>query len=627
MKHFPIGFDDFAKLVHKEGSGEYSYYFVDKSLLIKDLLNPTDDIILLTRPRRFGKTMNMSMLQHFFDIEHAAENRTLFVGLKVEDATVTLDETTHLRCMNYQGQYPTIFITLKDCAFNTFGECYENIKGLIYEVYVTHNYLLTSDRLIDSEKAVFQRILNKSALDDEYNTALKSLCKYLSAHYSRKVMVLIDEYDTPFQMALHKGYYDELQPMMRTLIGGVLKGNVYLEKAVLTGILRIAGAGIFSGANNVSAYTVLDERFSEHFGFTEDEVQKMLVDMEQYGLVNAQSKLEQVREWYNGYQFGKAIIYNPWSTMVCFSRNFHCDTYWVNTSDDKLLRDLLPQSSSAVQRCIRDLIAGEPAEVVVRKELRFDEELTPEKHVWSLLLSAGYLKVVASKSSDLDVRCAVQIPNMEVGAVYRGVFKEWLEGIMNVTERDTLIEYLLTGDAKKFGEGLKAFYMRTVSHFDVGSDKIEAFYHGFMVGLVGLCQMDHKTYLHSNKPSGLGRYDLVIEPKNVKHPKYNVGIILEFKRTLKKKELKSAAAEAIEQVKRLHYDTELRSRNVQNIVIIGIAFCGKVLEHSCESLPKPKIGVALAQVGLMRMRPAITADDDKQRKGEAAPKAKRSKLA
>ena len=445
--------------------------------------------------------------------------------------------------------------------------------------------------LADAEKAVFQRILNKSASNDEYNTALKSLCRYLSAYYDgKKIIVLIDEYDTPFQMALYKRYYEELQPIMRVLIGSVLKGNDFLEKAVVTGILRIAGAGLFSGANNVSAYTVLDTEFSEHFGFTEDEIKQVLSTMERNGVVGAKEKFPEISRWYNGYQFGETIIYNPWSTMVCFSRGFKFAPHWVNTSDDKLLKELLPKASPIVQSKLTDLMEEKspekmPVEVIVRQELRFDEDLTPDEHIWSLLLSAGYLKVTKGLgSSGLKINCVVEIPNREVQSVYLDVFSTWLEKALITSEQNTLINYLLMGNIEAFTEGLKRFYMQAVSPFDVGSDKIEAFYHGFMIGLLGLCQMHHKSYLYSNQLSGLGRYDLVIEPREPNHPKYHTGIVLEFKRTLSTTSLANEAQEGLKQIKTMKYHTGLQERGIKNIVMIGIAFCGKELESTYEAI-------------------------------------------
>lgn len=594
MKHFPIGFDDFAKLARKEGDGRYFYFFADKSLLIRDILDSTDDIILFTRPRRFGKTMNMSMLRYFFDIRDAERNRALFTGLKIAAPQESPDGTA-VSYLPYQGQYPVIFVTFKDCAFNTFAECYRNIKELIYEIYTTHRYLLMSDGLADDQKATFQRILNKIASDEEYGVALKSLCKYLFAHYGKRAMVLIDEYDAPFQMALHKHYYDDLQPMMRTLVGGVLKGNEYLEKAILTGILRIAGAGIFSGANNVSAYTVLDERFSQYFGFTEVEVMGILSDMEEQGIVGARAKFSEVSAWYNGYHFGSSIVYNPWSTMVCFNRGFDFSSHWLSTGSDSLLHEKFLFLHDVTRLEIARLTKGELVEVRVCKDLRFDCDLNEAEHFWTLLLSAGYLKSVNTVVVGDQVRCQVAIPNREVSYAYLHLFEHWMRRIFSQSEHQILGEKLLMGDAEGFGEGFRRFLLECASVRDMRSDYIEAFYKGFLIATLGFSLGSH-IELHSELESGLGYPDLMLRPRDLSNPKYQVGIIFELKRTTNREELKSKAQEGLRQIKEMRYETNFRACGMPNIVIISLAFCGKEIEYVFERLLQPVCSLTQAQL-------------------------------
>jgi len=620
MRHFPIGFDDFAKLVHKKGD-EYFYHFADKSLLIKDILSSTDDVILFARPRRFGKTMNMSMLQYFFDIRYAARNRDLFVGLKIAEPQVGADGIVRSYLIA-QGQYPVIFVTFKDCVFNTFAETYGSIKSLLRDLYGKHDYLLESSKLKSSEKDVFRQILSGTAENEDYNKALQLLCQYLTAHYGRKVIVLIDEYDAPFQMALHKYYYDDLQPMMRALVGGVLKGNEYLEKAVLTGILRIAGAGIFSGANNVSAYTVLDERFSKHFGFSEEEIEKMLDDMERDGIADAKSKLAPIREWYNGYQFGQEVVYNPWSTMMCFSRGFDFSSHW-GISADRLLHDKFLETTDGVRMNIGELMAQRSVQVIIYKDLRFDSPLTAEQHIWTLLLSAGYLKATATVFEGDTAICRTAIPNKEVSYIYIHLFQAWITQVLGERQAPELIESLLAGDIDEFGESFKRMYLEAASIRDVSKHYIEAFYHGMIFAVIGLSMGTHESKYEflSNRESGLGYFDLMLKPRTVvlDDPRYNTGIILELKRTINRSELKLLTSQGLVQAKSLQYATELQRAGIQKIVVIGMAFCGKEIEYVYERLPQPFPTLTLAQLSAVHGYFAGAKESDVEMKSAMKP--------
>ena len=594
MKHFPIGFDNFAKLVRKHEDGSWHYYFADKSLLIRDVLKSDADVLLLTRPRRFGKTMNMSMLSYFFDIHEATKNKNLFTDLKIANATIEKESQTEL-CMNYQGKYPVVFLTFKSVKASVFDASYEQIKYLISALYSEHRYLSESDRLKPEERKIYGQILNQEATDASYNNAIRELTKYLYLHYNQKVIVLIDEYDTPFQAALYHKYYQQLRDVMEILIGEVLKNEKsYIEKAVLTGILRISGAGIFSGANNVSAKTVLDHEFSEHFGFTESEISQLLSEM------NRTDKLEEVKNWYDGYQFGETITYNPWSTILCIAEHFDFSAHWVNTGNDKLIKELLLKSPANIHRDIAILVSNRSVEVTICKDLRFDDDLQPDEHLWTLLLSAGYLKSVKTTLIGSKALCTIEIPNREVSYVYTDIFAGWLKQQLTDAGQSSLIEHLLTGQAEEFGEGLKKFYLQTMSVHDVRDDYIEAFYHGFMVGIVGLSRIRHAVYLYSNRESGLGRYDLVLEPRNLQHPKYNVGIVLEFKRASKPEKLSAEAQNGLAQIKQLRYATDLQGRGINKIVMMGIAFCGKEISYVFERLHEPQ--ATLSTVQLMTQR-------------------------
>jgi len=491
--------------------------------------------------------------------------------------------------MNYQGKYPVIFLTFKECAFNTFEECYEQMKRAISKLYDRHRYLLANDNLEPDKEKIYRQILDCTAASADFNIAIRELTTYLHIYHDQKVIVLIDEYDTPFQAALHNKYYAQLLPVMGVMLGGVLKGNNSLEKAVLTGILKISGAGIFSGANNVRARTVLDHNFSEHFGFTEEDISKLLTDM---GKID---QLDGLRNWYNGYQFGNTIIYNPWSVMECISQDFDFSAHWVNTSNDKLIKDLFLKAGADIQKNITTLVSDQPIEVIIYKDLRFDDDLQPDEHLWTLLLSAGYLKSVKTTFVGNKALCVIKIPNKEVSYVYTDIFADWLKQQLTDAGQSSLIEYLLTGQAEKFGEELKKFYFQTVSVHNVREDYIEAFYHGFMVGIIGLSKIRHSTYLYSDRESGLGRYDLVLEPRDLQHPKYHIGIILEFKRSLKPEILTQQAQDGLAQIKELKYATDLQTRGVNKIIMMSIAFCGKEVAYTYEQIIKPQPPVSAAQ--------------------------------
>jgi hypothetical protein len=614
MKHFPIGFDNFAELVQKHKDGSRHHYFVDKSLLIRDILSNNAKVLLFTRPRRFGKTMNMSMLSYFFDIREATQNENLFTELKIASATIESGSQTEL-CMNYQGKYPVVFLTFKDCGYNTFQETYVRIKRLINRIYKTHGYLLDSNKLTEDDKESYRQII-RGVNDVDYDDAIRELTRYLHLHYNQKVIVIIDEYDTPFQAALFNNYYTQLLPIMKTLIGGVLKGNDSLEKAVLTGILRISGAGIFSGANNVRSRTILNHEFSEYFGFTESEISNLLSEM------NRVDKLEELRNWYDGYQFGNTIIYNPWSVMECVSQNFDFSAHWVNTSDDKLLKEQFLKAPDDVRASIGTLVANESIPVVVYDDLRFDSELSPSRHIWTLLLSAGYLKSVKTERSEEGAAiCQVEIPNREIKSIYRRLFAYWLKEIVGEPKLKVLVEYLLTGEAEEFCSTLQSHFLTSLSDQDVRKDRIESFYHGYMYAILDLSLESHIGYLESNKEGGLGYFDLMLEPRNPEHRKYNVGTILEFKRTNDSKTLSLEAKKGLEQIKRLQYVSTLRMRGVNRIIVMGIAFCGKEISYAFERLHEPQATLSTVQlmtqranspiiVGTKREKPELSNDQE-----------------
>ena len=541
MKKIPIGVDDFKKLI------ENNAYYIDKTKFIADILDDAAEVKLFTRPRRFGKTLNMSTLKYFFDIQNADENRKLFNGLDIEKSEY----------FSEQGKHPVIFISMKGIKAITWKDYLYDLKILIGDLYNEFEFI--RDVLNESELNSFNKIWLKEDVA-EYKNALKNLTAFLYKYYKKEVILLIDEYDNPLITAHRYDFYDEALSFFKVFYGEALKTNPYLKMGIMTGIIRVIKAGIFSDLNNLRVYSILNEQYSDFFGFTQDEVEKALKDF------NIEYELPDVRSWYDGYKFGNSDVYNPWSIL-----NFLTDKklipYWIDTSDNYLINKTLKNASSDTMEALQKLFSGESVEENISGNsdlsILFDEE-----EIWELFLFSGYLTIDEKIGEDYENVYALRLPNREVKEFFKQKFID-----MNFGEslfRNTM-EALKKNNIDNFEKYLQNIILKSASYYD---GKNEDFYHGLILGMT--LYLDRDYYVNSNRESGLGRYDVIIEPKN----KNNRGYILEFKVVKDEKDLEKSSKEAIEQIIDKKYDTQLKERGIKDITLLGIAFFGKILKVS-----------------------------------------------
>jgi hypothetical protein len=565
-----IGSDDFGKVRAK------CLRFVDKTLFIKEILdNNHVEVSVITRPRRFGKTFNLSTLHHFLANEvNQIKTQGMFDGLKIS-------QVADGSYMQYQGKYPVVFISFKDAKDNTFNELLKSIQLIIQEMYSMHRYLLDSEKLAKDEKDVFKKFLVGEIDKATLEGSIKRLTGFLYKHTQKKVYLLIDEYDTPIQSGYSFDYYDEIIGLMRRMFGAALKTNPYLDRAVVTGILRIAKESIFSDLNNITVYSLLHSGYSQHFGFTEKEVKELL---QEAGITEQEAT---VKKWYNGYVFGGTTVYNPWS-IVNYINDRMLKPYWVNTSDNKLIRELLVKSNPDFKEQFEILLQGNPIEKIINENMVFGDLKDNSEAAWSLLLLSGYLKAVTTTiDSKGKTICECAIPNGEVYALYCDIIETWLGNGQGIGWYHSFLGYLLKGDIEKFEENFGQILAQTISVYDVAHNP-EAFYHGFMLGLIA--GVDSQQYeLRSNRESGKGRYDIAIIPKSkgITKLKITPAIILEIKSIvppkLPKKRLEifldktlpQEAQKALKQINNNQYTLELVQRGFTNIIKIGLAFSGK----------------------------------------------------
>ncbi len=515
------------------------YYYVDKTLLIEELFNKGDEVTLLPRPRRFGKTLNLSMLKYYFDISE--DIKDLFKGLKIEKSNIF---------EKYLNKYPTIFLTFKDIKGNSYKEDYTKIKQVISDLYEKHEYLLTSNKLNERDKKYFSNILNEEEVD--YSISLMRLSKYLYKYYDKKVVVLIDEYDTPVNKELDNEHYKNIINFLRDMISTTFKGNEYLFKGVITGILRIAKESMFSGANNILVRTILDNDFSNKFGFTEEEVLEILK------YYDIKDKIEEVREWYNGYVFGNNIIYNPFS-IVNYVKNKILDPYWVNSGNTQLIQNLLVNSDLFIKEDLEKLIKGKKIKAEIETSIIFNE-LDNSKYLWSLLLFSGYLKCTNIKENIYTL----EIPNKEIKECYRSIMKMFLNKFIKNPLK--IVYAIKEGNIELFKKELEWIIINISSSQDLISENS---YHNLLIGLLAYLYDEYEV--KSNRESGNGKYDLAIIPYDKKRLAY----VIEIKFAKKEDKLEKLAEEGIKQIEEKKYVTELLSRGMKNILMLGIAFQGK----------------------------------------------------
>lgn len=548
MKKISLGCSDFKEFITE------NYYFVDKSLFIKEIVEDSSKVILLPRPRRFGKSMNMSMLRYFFEKKEES-NRELFKNLNIyKDREV----------MDMQGKYPVIYITFKDEKYSKWGFCEIGLKKIIRDEFAKHRYILKSDILDSFEKDEFVKILEEKADYVTYLRGLKILSNYLYRFYKQKVVILIDEYDVPIQSGYSNGYYDEIIEFIRNFLSAGLKDNEYLEKGILTGILRVAKESIFSGLNNISVCTILSSRYSDYFGFTEEEVGKI---SKYYGI---EANLEEVKAWYNGYIFGDIVIYNPWS-ILNYVYNFKdgFKAHWTNTSSNDLVKKLITKGGAELKKELEQLIKGEALEKRINEDIVMRDIDKGTENVWSFLLFSGYLKVVKKRLDMGEMYCNLSIPNKEVKYLYRQIILGWFRESINNDQFDIMLKSLVTGDIETFEDIFSDYIIKSASFFDISGDESEKIYHSFILGM--LVALNENYEVKSNRESGYGRYDIMIIPRD----KERLATIIEFKKVRKKETLETAADNALKQIEEKRYKTELEDMGIKNIQEIGMAFQGK----------------------------------------------------
>ena len=544
-KAIPIGIENFEDIIKD------NYYYVDKSMLIEDILVNRAAVTLFTRPRRFGKTLNMSMIKYFFDVRNKDENRKLFEGLKIFGSEY----------MKEQGKYPVIFVSLKDLRADTWEMCLMEIKKLISKIYREFQYI--TEKMNEDDKEIYDSIKNRKN-DMDLNTSIELLSEYLFEYYGERVIILIDEYDAPIINAFDKGYYNEAINFFQVFYSSALKTNDSLKYGILTGITRIIKEGIFSGLNNLKVDTILNKKFSEYFGLLESEVIKMLDYFEM------KYKIEEVKEWYNGYIFGDKRIYNPWS-IINYVDNGEIKAYWANVSGNTLLENMLDQAGEDVYTDLKRFTDGESIEKYISDGTTIKSLLSNDDEIWQLFLYSGYL-TKAKEQSEIDETSEytniynLKIPNKEIRKYFGNMFLNRFFG----TELKTsiLIKALESGDIKKFEKTLGEIMVNMLSHFDLDSE-MEKIYQVFMIGLVGFLM--GKYEIISNNESGYGRYDLAMIPIKSNEKAY----LMEFKISKTENRMTLKAEEALKQIDEKKYDTRLKARGIKNILKIGIAFYGK----------------------------------------------------
>lgn len=549
VKSLPIGISDYVR-------AQEEYYYVDKTLLIKEFLDQKPLVSLFTRPRRFGKTLNMDMLRVFFEISD--KNTSKYFA----DKNIWQCGEEY---RSHQGKYPVIFLTFKDVKFDTWDATIEKIRGLLQEEYGRHQELLNSDKLSQYEKEYFTKIISATANEVELTSSLERLSKMLASHYDKAPVIIIDEYDTPIQEGYSKDFYDEIIGFMRNFFSGAFKDNKNLSYGFLTGILRIAQESIFSGLNNLTVNSVMDEEYDSFFGFTESEVKAML---SYYGVSD---KEEELKDWYDGYLFGSEEIYNPWSVINYISKGCLPQVYWVNTGKNEILDDVLRVATDDITERLYDLLQGERVVARIDQNVVYRSLAEDPANIYSLLLVAGYLKTPKKElQADGSYLCEVSIPNREIAAVYKSeILSHFLQtGAITRTTANKIAESLYANDYKKLQSAIEEYMDKSISFFDGGA---EGFYHGLMLGLIAL--MDNQYKIKSNRESGDGRFDVSLIPREKRYP----GIILElkWKEKLSDVELEKWSNEALKQIGELRYDSEMKEDGITEILKFGIAFSGK----------------------------------------------------
>ena len=558
-KKLPVGIEDFKEL------REENFYYIDKTGLIRDLLNSWGKVNLFTRPRRFGKTLNMSMLKNFLEI---GADKALFDGLAIAEEREL--------CETYMGKFPVVFLSLKSVEGLTFEDAYEMLRRILRAEMLRMSFLEESDRISEKEKYSFRRFLDEQDTREDVQDSLKMLSGLLYGYYGRKVILLIDEYDVPLDKAFQHGYYREMTALIRSLFSQALKTNDALYFAVLTGCLRVSKESIFTGLNNFKVLSVADARYDEHFGFTDAEVKQLLKD---YCL---EGHLKETKEWYNGYRFGQIDVYCPWDVINHVDRlrsepDAEPQAYWINTSSNDLVKRFVDRADKTTQNEIERLIAGEAIEKTVRLELTYDEIDNSIDNLWSVLFTTGYLTQTGKPENGIY---KLIIPNREVREVYIHQIQEWFRETFVQDEKpmQEFCQAFLEGNAEEIQKRLTVILGRMISVMDTKArdDQKENFYHGLLLGLL---RSESKWLILSNAESGDGFSDILIEPEDP-----DVGIVIEVKYASSIAELDKACNKAVSQIRSRRYDEKLRNDGREDILAYGIAFQKKRCKVICERI-------------------------------------------
>ncbi len=560
FKKLPIGIDDFKLLRTND------YCYVDKSLFIKELIDAGQGkVMLIPRPRRFGKTLNLSMLRYFFErYEGSESNRDLFDGLAI---------TQHADCMEQQSKYPVIFLTFKDVKEKGWDSCYDKLTRVISAEFERHAYVLHDSVLSDQQQEDFKKIINRTASQALYENALKDLSFYLAKHYGVNPVILIDEYDSPIHAGFLENYYDDVVSFMRGLMCAGLKGNANLAYGVITGILRIAKESIFSGMNNLEVHTLLSPFYADKFGLLEDEVAALLHEYD----IN--QGVEQARSWYNGYAAGgipltarakepyTVKLYNPWSIINFVKNSGTLGPYWANTSDNRLIQDLIRCASEDVKRDFELLLIGKSVTKKICEDVVFPSIYNDSNALWSFLLFTGYLTWQSRELMQVKCDAALVVPNREVLDCLKTLVMQWFTQSVGSSAYQNMLEAIRQSNLSAFERYFQQSVLDHMSFFDVTGKNPERVYHAYVLGL--LVGLDATHEVKSNRESGFGRYDVCIIPRD----HFNPGFIIEFKVFSKRdKTLEAAAQLALEQIEGHKYDTELRARGIQHIIKLAIVF-------------------------------------------------------
>ena len=545
----PIGIDNFEKVVRG------GYYFVDKTMFIRELLDMKGEVNLFTRPRRFGKTLNMSMLRYFFE-NGEMDNEELFRGLKIMDAGEEY--------LAHMGKYPVISISLKSMKQYSYELAFDMLKKAVREEYKRHwDEVMGSARVGVTEKERYRRLRELEGTESDYADSLKFLSECLYTCTGQRSIILIDEYDVPLENAYFSGFYERMVALIRSLFESALKTNDNLEFAVVTGCLRISKESIFTGLNNLNVVSITNKTFAEHFGFTQEEVEQMLRD---YGL---EENLETVRQWYDGYQFGETEVYNPWSVInyvnSCYNnKKEFAKPYWSNTSSNSIVRNLVEHADISVKQEIEALIEGGTIEKPIHEDITYDDMDSTEDNLWNFLFFTGYLKKISERQEGETIYMEMAIPNSEVRYVYKNAVLRWFEEKTKKKELTPLYESMLNGDAEKMAEILSENLMETISFYDYQ----ESYYHGFLAGML---KNIGNYIVQSNRESGNGRPDILVRYPSVR----GKAIIIEIKVAKTYQDLEEKCDEALRQIEEQKYEEALRQEGYQDILKYGVAFYRK----------------------------------------------------